>query len=377
MRTWDERNGRDGWFPKESVVFIDDYNEDEVKAKVSEHSDAEPDQESIGDEAESQENVPERVPAGTRAVAKYDYDPEKADEVELKKGEFVVITESAPGGWWKGMTGSGKAAKIGWFPANFVTTIPDDFGNSNTLTSKSTNTQSLNSSRISSSSEAGKSSKLNRSLSSEAQDGLGSLKDLTTAEPPGTDKNSPDRRKSWYKRLVSKTSSDTKESKEERKLRTRSMSAPLASSLLQSEKSRFTIHESSFDEQIKSISVPISNKVVHEPWFQGMTEDKLAKISPKEKHRQTAIWELIVTEKDYVNDLKIMIETFMRPMIEKKILTAKSAEQIFSNVEQLYVIHDVGIKISLYFFQTNALFLDAYKTTPNAPPGFSGCSKHW
>ena len=42
-------------------------------------------------------------------------------------------------------------------------------------------------------------------------------------------------------------------------------------------------------------------------WQEFVDPEKLKALLPKEKHRQTAIWELISTEKDYVRDLRLLV----------------------------------------------------------------------
>lgn len=49
--------------------------------------------------------------------------------------------------------------------------------------------------------------------------------------------------------------------------------------------------------------------------------------------------ELVSTERIYLHQLQLLNETFRIPLIEKKILTSKKAENVFSNCDELIVYH--------------------------------------
>ncbi|RKO93238.1 hypothetical protein BDK51DRAFT_30320 [Blyttiomyces helicus] len=74
-------------------------------------------------------------------------------------------------------------------------------------------------------------------------------------------------------------------------------------------------------------------------WQIGMPDEVLERMTHKEKQRMKAVWELIMTEKDYVRDLTIIIECFIHPLAERKIISAKIIANIFSNIEQLLPIN--------------------------------------
>ncbi|KAB0799850.1 hypothetical protein PPYR_07730 [Photinus pyralis] len=52
-------------------------------------------------------------------VALYPYKPQKADELELRKGGIYIVTERCQDGWFKGT--SNRTQKCGVFPGNYVT----------------------------------------------------------------------------------------------------------------------------------------------------------------------------------------------------------------------------------------------------------------
>lgn len=51
-----------------------------------------------------------------RAIAKFNYQRTNDDELDLKKGDEIIVMEKEADGWWRGRCG----AKIGWFPFNYV-----------------------------------------------------------------------------------------------------------------------------------------------------------------------------------------------------------------------------------------------------------------
>lgn len=52
-------------------------------------------------------------------IALYAYKPQKADELELRKGGIYMVTERCQDGWFKGT--SNRTQKCGVFPGNYVT----------------------------------------------------------------------------------------------------------------------------------------------------------------------------------------------------------------------------------------------------------------
>lgn len=54
-------------------------------------------------------------------LALYAYKSQKADELELRKGEMYRVTEKCQDGWFKGT--SLRTAASGVFPGNYVTPV--------------------------------------------------------------------------------------------------------------------------------------------------------------------------------------------------------------------------------------------------------------
>ncbi|KAJ3032909.1 hypothetical protein HDV00_006982 [Rhizophlyctis rosea] len=65
------------------------------------------------------------------------------------------------------------------------------------------------------------------------------------------------------------------------------------------------------------------------------------KMPREEVKRQEVIYELLVTEWEYVRDLGIIINLFMKPMREKSVVDAKGIGLIFSNIELLVPYNQV------------------------------------
>lgn len=56
-----------------------------------------------------------------RYLAMYAYKPQKADELELRKGEMYRVMEKCQDGWFKGT--SLRTGGSGVFPGNYVTPV--------------------------------------------------------------------------------------------------------------------------------------------------------------------------------------------------------------------------------------------------------------
>ena len=56
--------------------------------------------------------------APVRYIAMYNYKPQKADELELHKGDYYTVMEKCQDGWYKGQCL--KSGIAGVFPGNYV-----------------------------------------------------------------------------------------------------------------------------------------------------------------------------------------------------------------------------------------------------------------
>uniref|UniRef100_A0A915L6Z6 Uncharacterized protein n=1 Tax=Romanomermis culicivorax TaxID=13658 RepID=A0A915L6Z6_ROMCU len=72
-----------------------------------------------------------------KAQARYDYEPNREDELRLAKGQYLAVLEQSSDGWWKGVNILSlnldesqillvaRQDKTGWFPSNYVSIIEE------------------------------------------------------------------------------------------------------------------------------------------------------------------------------------------------------------------------------------------------------------
>jgi len=66
----------------------------------------------------------------------------------------------------------------------------------------------------------------------------------------------------------------------------------------------------------------------------------LANLTKEERTFQQAAYELIVTEQDYVNDLKVMNDVFRKGMLDQKILKPENIDILFANLEEIISVNE-------------------------------------
>lgn len=89
-------------------------------------------------------------------------------------------------------------------------------------------------------------------------------------------------------------------------------------------------------------------KQAAELWSASVPPEILESVSKKEITRQEVIYEIIMTEKDFVKDLENTIRYYVEPLKERDIISAhKRAEfikDVFSNIQELYNINSKLLK---------------------------------
>ena len=53
----------------------------------------------------------------------YDFQPRTADELEIRRGEVVTVTDNSDQEWWEGRVERDNVVCKGHFPVNYVTQI--------------------------------------------------------------------------------------------------------------------------------------------------------------------------------------------------------------------------------------------------------------
>ncbi|XP_066992612.2 rho guanine nucleotide exchange factor 12 isoform X3 [Anabrus simplex] len=74
-------------------------------------------------------------------------------------------------------------------------------------------------------------------------------------------------------------------------------------------------------------------------WMQGVDEEVLKTLSPREKKRQEVINELFHTERSHVRNLKVLDQVFYRPMVDSQVLPPDHIQLLFSNLDEMLDIH--------------------------------------
>eukprot|EP01114_Cavostelium_apophysatum_P022237 TRINITY_DN7982_c0_g1_i1.p1 TRINITY_DN7982_c0_g1~~TRINITY_DN7982_c0_g1_i1.p1 ORF type:complete len:872 (-),score=270.52 TRINITY_DN7982_c0_g1_i1:25-2640(-) len=76
----------------------------------------------------------------------------------------------------------------------------------------------------------------------------------------------------------------------------------------------------------------------------SITEANVRKYEEEKTPRNKVLRELIETEKDYIVDLEVIGNVFLKPIRQKKLMNAKEIEDVFSNVDMLFNIHKELVK---------------------------------
>ncbi|KAJ3125743.1 Myosin 10A, isoform D [Nowakowskiella sp. JEL0407] len=92
-------------------------------------------------------------------------------------------------------------------------------------------------------------------------------------------------------------------------------------------------------KQVSILGAPAGTRPRWVEWMGGQEAVEKLGLSKKEIHRQEVIYEIITTEKDYVEDLGIIVEVYIKQIRAKKLMRPKDMSVIFSNLEQLLPIN--------------------------------------
>jgi hypothetical protein len=73
--------------------------------------------------------------------------------------------------------------------------------------------------------------------------------------------------------------------------------------------------------------------------FVGKEQVEKLNLSKEEIKRQEVIFEIITTEEDYVEDLELILNLYIRPLEKNKLIRTKDMSIIFSNIEQVLPVN--------------------------------------
>jgi len=92
-------------------------------------------------------------------------------------------------------------------------------------------------------------------------------------------------------------------------------------------------------DAIEFINGPAKLKKKWVDFIGGQAAVDNMRLSKDSVKRQEVIYEMIDTERDYVNDLSIIIELYIEPLKNNNIISKKDLNTLFSNVEQIYGVN--------------------------------------
>jgi hypothetical protein len=321
------RTGQVGFFSRDKVAIYDPDNEELSKKGTPVVSNLNLDHIRV-----------EPVPKGTFVTAIFAFEPTKKDELHLSAGSTILVQECPEGGWWKGITGmEDKNPTTGWFPASLVkvdqpikmalekfeisTTIPIEIPHRDRKQSWLKKIKSVQDHIIDDEIK-----NRERSLSHPNKEELipGSiLSPLGEVILHGKHKNAIN-----YEAILAL--GDELSVKE--------------SFILEPQNTRYRSSSTATNRATLLVSSPLNPFEVMQGALDETVQDKIPGsifklLSNDEKKRLSVIWELIQTERDYVRDLYITIEMFMKPMANLKSVGSKTMEALFANIEQIYSVN--------------------------------------
>ncbi|KAJ3159405.1 cytochrome c oxidase subunit 1 [Geranomyces michiganensis] len=351
----------------------------------------------LDDGNEDEETVGWTPVVGSKVIVKHPYEKTKADELDLIIGDMVVVMEAPEGGWWRGAKNlGGKIPESGWFPSTLVRPAPaDEVKTTRPDVSPRAQQGPLSPTKhaIQAPASESEADSTNDRRKSWFQKRIATKAPVTTkkkgsrirsnsapATPMAVNSVSGDLEgvsaDTSVLSVVTEGSSDIDTAVLEERINSmtghvRSRSTPphaldgdtsggggaskglnRLSTFLRGDKdrkshfsgqSKMTLMESTFDMSSTSPFLHLDDLLLaptgNERWQERVSAATLAAMSHRAQQRMTAIHELIATERYYVRDLKIIIALFMRPMIEKKVISAKNIDILFSNIEELLTVN--------------------------------------
>eukprot|EP01102_Stenamoeba_stenopodia_P000594 TRINITY_DN10579_c0_g1_i1.p1 TRINITY_DN10579_c0_g1~~TRINITY_DN10579_c0_g1_i1.p1 ORF type:complete len:565 (+),score=123.64 TRINITY_DN10579_c0_g1_i1:137-1831(+) len=101
-----------------------------------------------------------------------------------------------------------------------------------------------------------------------------------------------------------------------------------------------SLMDDEFEQTIAAMNIRIDTPELNTPPPARLPEKEVVQAKPKTDSRQCAVVELIDTEIAYVNDLRVLVTFYMKPLRRKKLLTEEQIVSLFSNVELLLHVNE-------------------------------------
>ncbi|KAG4085729.1 hypothetical protein H8356DRAFT_1738822 [Neocallimastix lanati (nom. inval.)] len=313
------------------------------------------------------------------AKVKYDFDSEDVVELTIRKYDVVKI-HKFDGEWCYGELNGNQ----GWFPYNHVEDINEE--EYNRLLKEKLNGNNLNSSKstIDEKKNGEENNEKNEEENNEKNEEIhedddkkNKLKALErqikcSTIGRGTNRASTDGTRSWYSAyqgsiryksknasiIAMKENSPNVEKNSSEKVNSRQSSIVVDLSRKESVKAKSDSNllsniseshlfrrldnrksESRKSDAIEFINGPAKLKMKWVDFIGGQSVVDSMGLTKKSIKRQEVIFEMIDTERDYVNDLSIIINLYMQPMIKNNLLPKKEINILFSNVELIYGVN--------------------------------------
>ncbi|KAI3630459.1 hypothetical protein MIR68_011894 [Amoeboaphelidium protococcarum] len=73
-------------------------------------------------------------------------------------------------------------------------------------------------------------------------------------------------------------------------------------------------------------------------------ERLLSSMNKDDKTRQEVSYEILSTEQDYINDLKLIVETYVKPIRDRKVKIPFELADLFSNIEQILPVNEAFLQ---------------------------------
>jgi hypothetical protein len=260
----------------------------------------------------SQAHLPNDVPPGTKTIARYDYEAQKSDELNITNGDTIHILASPAGGWWRGVKVMGKDSHTGWFPAALVE-IDGTIEEKSPLPTASDSPNDTKTTKLDQNSaettQVGAWSKIktivgkpaihrekprSMSLGGHGAETATPLFSAPTITPALSEINESASELPTQSILAKKTVRRSSSLSVTPVLRRHSIALPKITT--------------SNIEVVSTMSLHPISDVETKSWKDDFTTDMLDGMTPKEIKRQEVIWELLCTERDYIRDLRIVID---------------------------------------------------------------------